>query len=149
MGKTHLSVGFLAALLGIHALQPANQVMFLMIALFASLLPDIDHPNAKIGRHVKIIGFLFEHRGFFHSIWAIAFFTLLVHIATANLVYSMAFMLGYASHILVDCLTPRGIMLLHPLSKFKIRGFVTTGGVIEYLIFVFLVLINIWQVLKI
>lgn len=145
MGKTHLTLGFFVALLGISVLQPKNPVLFLMIVLISSLLPDIDHPRSTIGKNIKVIGFLFEHRGFFHSIFALTFFSLAIQFMFKNEVYTMGFLIGYLSHLLSDSLTVLGIKIFHPVSDFRIRGLMKTGGPVEYLIFLGLVLLNLWK----
>ncbi len=133
MFRTHLAFGFLIGLLSIKYLTPRNQVFFIALCLLGSLLPDIDHPRSKIGKHVKIISVFFEHRGFFHSGFAVAgLVVLFVSLAKLN-VYTLGLIIGYASHILIDVMTKEGIMLLHPFSKFRINGIMRTGAPFEYL----------------
>ncbi len=134
MFRTHLAFGFLIGLLSINYLAPRNQVLFMALCLFGSLLPDIDHPRSKVGRHVRIIGVLFEHRGFFHSGFAVAGLIALFFFLSRLNVYALGLIVGYASHILIDMTTKEGIMLLHPLSKFRITGIVRTGASLEYLL---------------
>ncbi len=141
--KTHMVFGFLVALLSLKYFQPENQILFAFIVMFAAALPDIDHPQSKVGRKVKIIGYLFEHRGFFHSFFAIALFTFLIYGLSGSLLYSSAFLIGYASHILADAFSDKGIMPFHPLLKFRLNGFFRTGSAYEYILMVFLVVISI------
>lgn len=132
---THLAFAFLVGVFFLPYLAPANPILFIAIVLFAGILPDIDHSGSKIGKRVKIIGWLFEHRGFFHSALGIAFFTLLFYLIFNTLTYATAFLLGYASHILIDSITDSGVMFLHPFSRKRLRGFLRSGAFYEHAIF--------------
>ncbi|MCX8146870.1 MAG: metal-dependent hydrolase [Candidatus Woesearchaeota archaeon] len=150
MYKTHLAFSFLIGISLIQVMQPANQILFMLLVLFGSLLPDIDHPDSKIGNNIKIISFLFEHRGFFHSL----FFVFILFLAFMSFhsyfrgIYSTAFIVGYFSHLVADSFTKEGIMLLHPLTKRRVRGFINTGGFFERVMFLFLVFFDIWVLIK-
>ncbi len=137
--KTHVVFGFLVALFGVSYFHPDNQILFAFITVFASALPDIDHPNSVVGRKFRPVSFLFEHRGFFHSFFAIALFTFLTYGLSGSVLYSSAFLIGYASHILADAITDAGIMPFHPILKFRLKGFFRTGAAYEYILLVFLV----------
>jgi len=133
MFKTHIMFGLLAALCALSYFQPADSIFFIFFVLFGSALPDIDHPNSFIGKKTKIIAWLFEHRGFWHSLFALIpiSFAFSFVLAKINL---YALFIGYASHLIIDAATKEGIMLFHPLSKFRIRGFIHTGGLMEYVL---------------
>jgi len=73
---------------------------------------------------------LFSHRGFFHSIFPIAIILGISMYAEA-LKIGTPIAIGYASHLFSDCVTRQGCNLLHPVSKFKIQGFMITGGLTE------------------
>lgn len=139
MFKTHIAFGALIALFAIQYLQPKNQLLFFLVVVFGAALPDVDSPSSKIGSKVKVIGWLFEHRGFFHSILALALFGLLFYSLTKSNLYSVAFVAGYASHILIDILTLEGIKPLHPLSDARLSGFIRTGHWMEFVVMVVLV----------
>ena len=140
MFKTHVAFGFLAGILSIQYLHPLNQILFIAIVMFGALLPDIDHPQSKIGRKFKIVGFLFEHRGFFHSFLMIPLISVLIFYFTHSYALIMPLGIGYGSHLISDAVTKEGIMPLHPLTKLRIRGFIRTGGALEYVLF-FLIII--------
>ena len=123
--KTHL---LFAASIGVYLNQPIKSFIILLIG---SLLPDIDHPKAKFGQLIRPINYLFTHRGFFHT----PLFALILWYFSAPLA------LGAASHILLDTLTPKGTMPLHPFLRTKLRGFVPTGGLFEFLTQMILILI--------
>ena len=139
MFKTHLAFGFLVAIVALKFLNPQNQLLFAFILLIGASFPDIDHPKSRIGQMAWPISLFFEHRGFFHSFFGISIFTFLLYFISGSMLYSIAFLLGYASHIFADTLTTQGIMPIHPLSHFKLRGAMHTGAFYEYaLLFVLL-----------
>ena len=142
MFKTHLAFGFLVGLLLIQFFRPANQILFLTLVVIGSVLPDIDHPNSKIGSKVKIIGFLFEHRGFFHSVFALILLMFPLYYFLKSYMLGIAILAGYAAHILIDAFSKQGIMPFHPLSRFTIKGFIKTNGLVEYVIFIALIFID-------
>jgi len=148
MWKTHLAFGFLTGLLLIGFFRPENQILFLSLCCLASVLPDIDHPESKVGSKVKIIGKLFEHRGFFHGIFAIFIFSAISYFLFRQLIYAEVVFYGYFSHLILDSITHQGIMPLHPISRFKIKGLIKTGATAEYLIFSALILINIYKTIN-
>lgn len=136
---THLAFAFLIGLIAIPYINTANPIIFMAILLFAGILPDIDHAGSKIGRWFKPIGWIFEHRGFFHSALGTIALTIAVYLITKNITYATAFILGYTSHLLADAITDSGIMFLHPFSKRRFAGFFRTGSFFEH-IFLFVVL---------
>ncbi len=149
MFKTHLAFGFLVGLLLMPFLHPANQIAYIILVMLGAALSDIDHPESKIGRHFKILGFLFEHRGFFHSIFALPLVALIVYLITHNYLYALPILIGYLSHLLIDALTLEGVMLFHPFSNFRIRGFFRTGSFSEYIILLLLILFDALKLFKI
>ncbi|MBI1970803.1 metal-dependent hydrolase [Candidatus Woesearchaeota archaeon] len=142
MFKTHLAIGFLVGLIAMHYIQPSNQVLFMILILLGSLLPDIDHPNSTLGRKTKIIALLFEHRGFFHGFLSIIPLLFLLSFILTK-VQLIAVALGYASHLLSDALTVEGIMPLHPLSRWRLKGFLRTGAFYEGIFLLGVVVIDV------
>jgi len=147
MFKTHLAFGFLVGLLGIKYLNPGNQILFMLLCMFGAALPDIDHPRSKIGRKVKVVAMLFEHRGFWHSLFVLVplSFVLLYFVSRIN---AYAVLLGYVSHLAIDCLTYEGIMPLHPLSRFRIKGIMKTGAEAEFVILILLVIADAYMLIN-
>ncbi len=137
--KTHLVFAFFVGLLGIMFIHPANQILFMALVLFGGALPDIDHPKSKIGRFARPINFLFEHRGFFHSFLMIPVLGAFILLVLGLPQYAIPKLLGYASHLVTDMATVEGIMPLHPLSRFRIKGFMKTGGPLEMIFFVVMI----------
>lgn len=58
--KTHIAIGFVVGLY-FHSFES------IILTMVGSILPDIDHPVSKLGRHNPFIRH-FTHRGFSHSI---------------------------------------------------------------------------------
>ncbi|MFC1731650.1 metal-dependent hydrolase [candidate division KSB1 bacterium] len=135
MFKTHLAFGILLGLIAIPYLNPGNVFLFILIVGIAAGLPDLDSPDSKFGRKIKIIGWVFDHRGIFHSLIGTALFTVLVFAISRSIVYSAAFFIGYISHIIVDSFNKEGTMPLYPI-KWRLRGFMKTGGLLESVFFV-------------
>ena len=127
LGRTHLLMGiFLGLLFWFLPLSLTNKIIVLALCIFGSLFPDIDTPNSILGRKVKLLGWLFSHRGFFHGFFALALFTVLIVLFT-NLLYGLSFAAGFISHLLMDSLSKEGIFLLG--KRFK--GWLKVGGLIE------------------
>lgn len=146
MGKTHLMWGAFCGFVYIKYFQTfnltgmENLIVFLFI-LFGSILPDIDHPDSKVGRHVKPIGFLFEHRGFFHSIFAIIMWYFLFSFLFAK-PYVIALIVGYVTHLFIDAFNHYGVSPFAPIVKLKIKGPILTNSVTEKVIYWSLALLN-------
>lgn len=131
---THLLIGILLYLIAQPYFHGGNKWLFLAILLLGSLLPDIDEQNSKINRQSgflgTIIGFLTKHRGIFHSVFLAILLFLLITAFWSNY-YAWAMLIGYLGHLLGDALTPMGIQVFYPLSRFKLKGPIKTGGILE------------------
>lgn len=99
-------------------------------AAAGGVLPDIDEPRSWIGRRVPVlahpINALFGHRGFTHSLTALALLGLGLSTLVAPLgslaapawsLVCLPFLIGYASHLLGDLLTPSGVPLSWPMRR--------------------------------
>lgn len=131
---THLVIAFLFGLIGIKLFHISNQILFIVFVLIAGLFPDIDHPKSKIGRLFKPFSYLFEHRGFMHSLLVLPVISFILY-KIGYYFAALPVLVGYKSHLLGDALTKEGIMPLHPISRFRIRGFIKTGGILENILF--------------
>ncbi|MDF7681036.1 metal-dependent hydrolase [Enterobacteriaceae bacterium ESL0689] len=91
--------------------------------VLTSLVPDIDHPHSFVGQRLpwiaRPIARIFGHRGFTHSLLAVAAALTLFYLyqpessfLPADVLQGMV--LGYISHIVADMLTPAGVPLLWP-----------------------------------
>ena len=136
--KTHIIFAFLLGLITFpfFSLQPQ---IYISIFLLSSMIPDIDITTSKLGKHVKIIGYMFTHRGFFHSLLALFLFSYLL-ILFVPIIYVIPFFFGYLSHLILDSLNHQGILFLYPLPL-KIKGFMKVGGLAEIIILILLTLI--------
>lgn len=121
--------------------------LVLVFILLATSFVDIDVRTSKIGKrwYFRPLQWLTRHRGIIHSLLAAVLLSLVI--GGFSLWAGFGFFVGYVSHLLLDCLTKSGVNLFWPL-RFKIRGFVKSGGTIEDIIFVLLLLGNIFVVGK-
>ena len=123
--------------------------VFLLIVVLVGVLPDIDHPKSFIGKRLRglsdFISFIFGHRGFFHSIFIVLVIVLVLDYFMLS-EYSVAFSLGYLSHLVGDMFTRSGVAFLYPFSEFKIKGIVKVDGFLEEVLFVLLVLGCLWLI---
>ena len=79
--------------------------------LIGSVFPDCDHRQAPMGRLFPL-WLCFNHRGFTHTLPAIALFSLPVGIFI-SWKWAALFACGYLLHLLMDSSTPMGIKWLH------------------------------------
>lgn len=119
-GASHLVGGVTAAMvLGIHS--PAQ----LAIVAVSSLLSDIDRQNSLLGRFIPVLPSILERtlgkRTLTHSItFGFCLWWLLLSVHSS---WQWPFLIGYASHLLLDVITGR-ITLLWPIPwKFGIPLF--------------------------
>ena len=119
----------------------------LAFVILGAAFVDIDERTSKIGKHwfLRPLQWLSKHRGVFHSLLLAVVLSLVVGLV--NLWAGFGFFVGYISHLFIDCFTKSGVQLLWPL-KFKIKGFVKSGGIVEMVFFVLLLLGNIFIVGK-
>lgn len=99
---------------------------------FSALLPDIDCPDSTVGKLVKPLSWLITrilgHRTVFHSLWI----PLALYFLPAP--YNLPVTLGYLSHLLLDMLTPEGIIPLWPLPFRFSLPLIQTGSLFETII---------------
>lgn len=125
-GKNHLTCGIIAGVgcaflgLSIKDINILNAASLAACASVASLVPDIDMPNSKLGRKLgfisKIINKLFGHRTITHSIlWAIPLVILFINNNYSFLI--LGALIGFLSHIFSDTFTRGGVPWLWPFKK--------------------------------
>jgi inner membrane protein len=148
--RTHILIGIIFFLLLRKFFSGGDEILFFLFVLLGSILPDIDEANSKINRWSGIIGkwvsFFFKHRGIFHSL----LFAVLLFIIVAvywKSYYAWALALGYVAHLIGDGITPMGIQIFYPFSTYKIRGPIRTGGWMEGMVFLVLVVVIIKELL--
>lgn len=114
---THLVAGQTAFLLGAIATGHAPTLAEALVALLASLIPDLDSRHSYVGRLLPFISgpleHQFGHRTMTHS--------LIVQVAIGALAYAtlpfgwfLALFAGWVSHSLADMMTPAGVCWFWP-----------------------------------
>ena len=150
MFKTHLMISFLIGLLTFKFFS-INKFVFITIVVLAGIIPDIDIPTSKIGRKTwpisKLLNLIYGHRGLIHSIF-IPLLVLWVFFYFDWTEYGLAIFIGYIGHLIGDALSWEGIKFLHPVSRFRLRGFIKVGGFLEYILFIMLLAISFVNILK-
>lgn len=137
-GRTHLIAGICVGAITCTFLKEpnfSNVSLIVMGSSFGSLVPDIDEPNSRIGRKVQLLSSatksIFGHRGLTHTPFIVMLLLILFNFLYMKysldlgfMAFYSAFILGYISHLLLDFITPRGIMLAFPFSvkKFHFIG---------------------------
>ena len=142
MFKTHLVFSLLVSLLTFKYFG-LNPYIFILVCTIVGTLPDIDHPKSKVKIPLisKILNFFFGHRKLFHSIFFVIIIGLVIKSVWGD--YYIPFELGYLSHIILDAFTKQGINFIYPLKQLTVKGFIRTGGFLEKVIFVILVVLNV------
>jgi len=131
--KTHLAIGAFAIILFFPLVN--NPFTFVIIALLATVLPDIDTGFSTIGknRFNRLVQFFTEHRGAIHSLTFCLVLSLLLAVFIPVLAFG--FFLGFSMHLLADSFTKMGIVPFWPYRR-KAQGFLKTGGMVETGVFV-------------
>ena len=135
--RTHLAIAIFFILLFLNSVE--HQMVFVIVTLIATFIPDIDSRFSKLGRKklARILQFFTKHRGIIHS------FTFLILITLGFALFlpivALPFFLGYSLHLLADSFTLDGIDPFYPWKK-KTKGFITTGGKVEVMILVLFIL---------
>lgn len=144
MGKTHLAIGIFLVLIFLTGM--SNKIVFVTVALIASIIPDIDSAYSTVGKYkiLRIFQFFVKHRGMIHSLT----FCIIVSVLFSFFIPIIAFpfFLGYSSHLLADSLTPEGIMPFWP-SKKTINGWIMTNSYIESIVFFVFIFLSVFVVM--
>lgn len=144
-GSTHLVFGLLLSALLTEFVGYQKPLLAVLLILFGSLLPDVDEKTSRFGRRVPVLSYLTKHRTFFHGILFLVFCVVVLSLVVSS-EYVLAFVAGFAGHLLLDIVTPAGVRPFWP-SRLKLRGFVRVGGVLEKVFFVLLVVVFVWLLL--
>lgn len=137
-GKTHASCGILAGIITAQYFHTDlfTSVTIVVLSTLSSLLPDICHTQSKFGRRFKILSYivrlLFGHRTFTHSLSFIGLIGFLLYLIQTPMYYMVAVVIGIASHVILDMLTPKGVKLFYPLP-FNVVSPIhfKTGGLVD------------------
>lgn len=128
--------------------EPITYSLLIGSSILGSLYPDIDEPNSIVGQKVtllsKVVKKIFGHRGLIHTPFNMTLLTVglyLLHLYKAPnwiegvdyakipwmLYITIGFFAGYLSHIILDLMTPQGIMLFFPITDKKFNIFNLRG----------------------
>lgn len=158
---THQTFGITFGLITVFFLQLFNiqpngigeSLIFFVLVLLGSLLPDLDTPKSKLGRKFWPISFIIslfvKHRTATHSLLFVAVVGAVSGILFATFSSSWFFILaitvGTSSHIVGDWLTKRGVPFLYPFKKERFKAPITfeTDGFVEKILCLVLIGINI------
>lgn len=139
--RTHLAFIVLALILFVPHVD--NNLIFIFVALIATMLPDIDSAGSTIGHHrvFDLFRFFVHHRGFIHSFT----FCFLISVLFAIFwpVVALPFFLGYGLHLFVDSFTQDGISPFWPYKK-RSSWKLHTGSLVETTLFLFLLLLDLF-----
>ncbi len=143
--KTHLAITLFFVLLLLPFV--SHKIIFILISLIATYLPDIDLENSKLGRKIifRPLQFFAKHRGFFHSFSFLFLLTFIFLMIIPKI--ALGFFVGYASHLVADSFTLNGITPFPPWKK-KISGKIRTGSGIEKILFFILLVIDILLIVR-
>ena len=142
--RTHIVFSSLVALMLIDYLKIQRQLLFMIVVLLFTLMPDIDEKTSFISKKIKIsflLRLFTSHRGIFHTV-LIPFVLMILFYSINQKTVAFGILTGYVSHLFLDSITKRGIMPLYPIKK-KLRGFLVSGSFFEKILFFVLVLLNV------
>ncbi len=145
LGRTHLAIGFLISFLLIKYFEVQNEILLTIIVLFGSIFLDIDEKHSFLGKKFKLISWAFKHRGFFHSIYALLLFSLLIQVLFRNQIYTAGFFIAYFVHLVSDSFTKKGIKPF--IIGLRFKGFIRSGGFLEKVLFVILIVVDFYLLL--
>jgi membrane-bound metal-dependent hydrolase YbcI (DUF457 family) len=115
-------------------LQRSADPVLLIPLCIGALVPDLDSRTSAPGRLVPFLSHWLEDRFGHMEEWHTLAANALVALITAPLILIFdvqawyLISLGFLSHLMLDLLTPQGIMLLWPLSRTRYK---VLGGVVE------------------
>lgn len=139
--KTHLAITLCFVLLFLSFVE--NKLVFVLVALIATFIPDVDSRYSTVGRRklARIFQFFTKHRGITHSFIFLLTITFILVLFFPTI--ALGFFLGYGLHLLADSFTMEGILPLYPLRK-KSSGYIRTGGKSEVVVLVVFVILDIF-----
>jgi membrane-bound metal-dependent hydrolase YbcI (DUF457 family) len=142
--RTHLSIVVAAIILILPNIDKlSNIIIFSIVALFATLIPDIDNSYSFLGKYkvFRPLQFFVQHRGPLHSFsFMLVVFILLYFF---HQISAFAFLLGFGLHLFLDGFTKKGIYPLWPYTK-RLGWRMKTGGLFETVFFVAFVVTDVF-----
>jgi len=145
---THILLGITLFLLVGDLFKGGNEIVFFLLVLVGSVLPDLDSAKSKVNRWSGIIGitiaFLFKHRGLFHSMF-LHLLLFLIAWSIVGVYYASGLFLGYLAHFAGDSVTRGGVCVFYPFSRYKIKGPIKVGSFSESVILMLLAVVIVWM----
>ena len=140
MLRTHLALALIIILLFLPHIT-SNKMLFIVVTLVSTVLPDIDSGFSTVGKFkgLRPLQFLTKHRGVIHSLSFCILISVLLSLAAPLIAFS--FFLGYAVHLFADSFTIEGITPFWPYSRIS-NWRLRTGGRIESTLFLVFVIID-------
>jgi len=162
------ALGVVALAVTLPTITLSTAIIAVLANLVGGITPDIDQPTAPLWRNLpvgKYLGRIFDkmlggHRFLTHSLLGLALFGVLAHFLLIFLhplmphvnlaIVWWAFMIGMASHLVMDTFTKEGVPWLLPIPfKFGIPPIrewrITAGkGIETWVVFPALLIFNIW-----
>jgi len=137
--KTHLTFAIFVILIFINYV--SNKVLFAIMVLIATIIPDLDTKNSHVGSNPMMIPLQYtvSHRGIIHSFTTAAILAGLIAIKWPTA--SFGFFVGYSVHLIMDSFTKKGIQPFWPF-KWESKGPILTGGKIEEILFLGLIVVD-------
>ena len=131
--RTHLLITLFFILILFSSVE--NKVVFVVVALIATFIPDIDTKFSKLGKRkvFRPLQFFVSHRGFLHSFVFLALISLIFYLFLP--IVLVGFVLGYGLHLFADGFTIQGIRPFYPFKR-RLHWKIKTGGKLEVVIFV-------------
>ncbi|MDO8517643.1 MAG: metal-dependent hydrolase [Nanoarchaeota archaeon] len=147
--RTHLAFAFLVYFLLLWLNFLDEKILFLSFLIAATILVDIDSKKSFIGKLFifRPLQLFFSHRGVFHTLLAAVVFSFFIYLYSKTAAF--AFFLGYILHLILDCMTYFGVKIFWPLFNWKIAFGMKTGGLIEEILFVLVLLMDFFMLIKV
>ena len=139
--RTHTAISIFLILLFLQYVQ--NKIIFVLMVLLATMIPDLDSSSSSYGRHTvfRPMQFFVEHRGIFHSFTIAFIFSVLISVFWP--IGVLGFFLGYSGHLISDSFTKEGIQPFWPF-KAKCSGPLYSAGRIEEIFFLTMIFVDIF-----
>jgi inner membrane protein len=137
--RTHLAITLFFVLILFESVE--HKLVFVVVALIATFIPDVDSKFSSLGKKktFRIFQFFIKHRGVLHSFTFLLFITFILVLFFP--VVALGFFLGYGMHLFADSFTKSGIKPFYPYWK-KSSGNIKTGGRVEVIVLAFFVLVD-------
>ena len=131
--RTHLLITLFFVLILLSSVE--NKVVFAVVALIATFIPDIDTKFSKLGKRkvFRPLQFFVSHRGFLHSFVFLGLVSFIFYLFLPIVMFPFA--LGYGLHLVADGFTIQGIKPFYPLKR-RWHWKIKTGGKLEVVLFV-------------